>query len=152
MHYFQLKEGAEVTYTPRHARGDQKHIDSEPGRILRLVEDKLGAFVQYYKKENGLFTTELQETPKFTEAKWLETPGMEDCPDCDGHGEAMFSCCTGNRVDSDYGRCPSCGEGLGEEECQTCDGTGLVKIEDHIEAGLVEDPIGAAEAHYEGER
>lgn len=77
-----------------------------------------------------------------------ELPGVylvEECPICDGKGEAMFSCCTGDRVDEDYGRCPSCKEGLGESECEDCQGTGLVKVSDNVKPGIILDPISQAE-------
>lgn len=81
-------------------------------------------------------------------------PGVEhkqQCEVCNGKGEAMFSCCTGDRVDEDYGRCPTCKEGLGDEECVECDGTGLVALGTEQDVHVI-DPIGAAEAACEGER
>lgn len=77
---------------------------------------------------------------------------MEECPVCEGKGEAMFSCCTGERVDEDYGRCPYCKEGLGESKCEQCNGTGSVKIEEQIEAPTILDPIGQAEAWADRDR
>ena len=61
--------------------------------------------------------------------------GMELCPVCEGKGEAFFSCCTGEVVADEYPICPAkdCLEHLGESECEDCQGTGLVKIEDHIQ-------------------
>jgi len=61
-----------------------------------------------------------------SESTEINTEGKIDCDWCNGQGEGMFSCCTGEMVDSDWGRCPKCLEGLGEEECEVCDGTGLV--------------------------
>lgn len=71
--------------------------------------------------------------------------GFEECPVCNGKGEAMFSCCTGDRVDEDYGRCPTCKEGLSESECEDCEGTGLVKVSDNVKPGIILDPISQAE-------
>lgn len=82
-----------------------------------------------------------------------ETPkDKEKCPDCNGKGEAFFSCCTGDRVDEDMPMCPQCYEHLGEEECPTCNGTGFVDIEDNVKPLRVVDLIGRAEAFFEGER
>jgi hypothetical protein len=82
-------------------------------------------------------------------------PGVEhkqQCEACSGQGEAIWSCCTGDRVDEDYSRCPSCGEGLGEEECQECDGTGLVSLNTPQETPTILDPIGQAEAWADRDR
>jgi len=80
---------------------------------------------------------------------------MEDCPICNGRGKALFSCCTGDRVDEDYARCPTCKENLGKSDCEDCSGTGLVKVSDNVKSGIVLDPIGQAEmlqdAKKEGE-
>ena len=47
------------------------------------------------------------------------------CQTCNGAGEAVFSCCTGEVVNHDIQMCPECYEHLGEEECYDCNGTGL---------------------------
>ena len=78
--------------------------------------------------------------------------GMEECEACSGKGKASWSCCTQERVDEDYSRCPTCGEGLGEEQCQECNGLGYVPVGTPNEPVHIVDPIGAAEAHFEGER
>lgn len=49
-----------------------------------------------------------------------------DCPTCNGKGEAMFSCCSGEVVDSDLGLCPDCKEHLGDDTCEDCEGSGKV--------------------------
>lgn len=82
-------------------------------------------------------------------------PGVEhkdQCEACSGKGEGIWSCCTGDRVDEDYAMCPRCHEHLGEEECQECDGTGLVPLDTPQQPPIIIDPIGQAEAYYEGER
>lgn len=48
------------------------------------------------------------------------------CTTCNGSGEAMISCCTGNVVSDDIEMCPVCFEHLGMEDCPDCDGTGSV--------------------------
>jgi len=55
---------------------------------------------------------------------------MTTCETCNGKGEAVFSCCTGDIVDSDIMMCPVCYEHLGEEPCYDCDGKGEIE-EDH---------------------
>lgn len=54
----------------------------------------------------------------------------EKCPTCNGDGEAVFSCCTNELVDSDYMICPVCHEHLGLDKCEDCDGEGTIEIED----------------------
>lgn len=53
--------------------------------------------------------------------------GMEQCDECDGTGEACYSCCTGDVITGDYLICPTCKEWLGEEECVLCEGKGYVE-------------------------
>jgi len=50
----------------------------------------------------------------------------EVCEDCNGTGQAVYSCCTGDIIYSDLMMCPHCKEHLGEEDCYTCNGTGEV--------------------------
>ena len=50
----------------------------------------------------------------------------EECPACYGKKVGYFSCCTGDMVDEDTVMCPDCYEHLGEEECNLCDGTGVI--------------------------
>lgn len=50
----------------------------------------------------------------------------QPCPTCNGSGEAVYSCCTGEPVDNDFMICPVCHEHLGEEQCQECKGTGRI--------------------------
>jgi hypothetical protein len=58
---------------------------------------------------------------------------MKACELCNGDGEVVLSCCTGDPVDSDFMICPACHEHLGEETCPDCDGTGEVDDEqDHL--------------------
>ena len=54
---------------------------------------------------------------------------MVSCPTCLGHGEAMFSCCTGEAIHDDSDLCPVCYEHMGEEDCEDCSGTGKVTEE-----------------------
>lgn len=79
-------------------------------------------------------------------------PGMEECQACDGKGEVMLSCCSQERVDEDYGRCPDCGEGLGEDTCDACNGKGYVPIGSPNDSVHIIDPIGAAEAAVEAKK
>jgi hypothetical protein len=52
---------------------------------------------------------------------------MITCETCNGAGEAVISCCTGDVVDNDFMMCPECQEHLGEETCPDCDGKGEVE-------------------------
>lgn len=61
-----------------------------------------------------------------SESHEVKSEDRVECPTCDGQGEAMFSCCTGDIVDSDWARCPKCLESLGEEECYDCEGSGFL--------------------------
>jgi DnaJ-class molecular chaperone len=76
--------------------------------------------------------------------------GMKECGVCNGKGEALFSCCTGERVDEDYGRCPTCKEGLGESKCEECEGTGFVALDVEQDTHIV-DPIGQSELYHENQ-
>lgn len=49
------------------------------------------------------------------------------CPECNGTGEAVYSCCTGQVITGDIQICPKCKEHLGEEICQLCGGLGEVE-------------------------
>lgn len=49
------------------------------------------------------------------------------CPTCDGKGEAVISCCTGEVIRDDYQMCPECHEHLGEDTCPDCEGSGKVE-------------------------
>jgi len=55
--------------------------------------------------------------------------GKKVCETCNGNGQAVFSCCTGEVVDDDIMMCPKCHEHLGEEDCPDCDGTGHVDMD-----------------------
>ena len=68
------------------------------------------------------------------------------CETCNGKGEAVFSCCTGEVVNDDIMMCPSCYEHLGEEECPDCEGTGAVE-EDTQLTPKTEGVNSRAEAH-----
>lgn len=46
------------------------------------------------------------------------------CQECNGTGEAVYSCCTGQVIIGDILMCPKCKEHLGYETCQLCNGTG----------------------------
>ena len=76
--------------------------------------------------------------------------GQEICPDCDGVGEVCYSCCGGEIITGDILICPSCHEMLGEDTCETCEGTGFVPI-GTPESDKI-DPQARAEEMYEGER
>jgi hypothetical protein len=66
--------------------------------------------------------------------KTSEIPkGNVECETCNGNGEAMFSCCTGEVVTNDYGLCPECCEHLGDEECPDCEGKGYVPETENTE-------------------
>jgi len=49
------------------------------------------------------------------------------CDTCNGTGEVIYSCCTGEIVSDDIALCPVCYENLGEEYCEDCKGTGKVE-------------------------
>ena len=54
------------------------------------------------------------------------------CPECDGEGKILMSCCGDNirgTINEDILICPTCHEHLGDdkEECTWCDGTGYVE-------------------------
>jgi hypothetical protein len=61
------------------------------------------------------------------------------CPDCDGSGDLHSDCCgasdhsDGDSSFADYGICPDCREYCEFIPCETCGGTGEVKMnEDEI--------------------
>jgi len=53
---------------------------------------------------------------------------QEICPDCDGKGECIVSCCTGEIIKGDYDLCPECFEHCGLDTCELCNGTCKVDI------------------------
>lgn len=55
--------------------------------------------------------------------------GHKECETCNGKGEVMLSCCTGEVVEDDIAMCPKCHEHLGDETCPDCDGEGHVPEE-----------------------
>lgn len=65
------------------------------------------------------------------------------CEECNGTGEAVYSCCTGEVVVGDILMCPSCYEHLGEETCQACLGTGQIEEEDAQFADKVDPQLQA---------
>ena len=50
----------------------------------------------------------------------------EECPDCEGDGYTIRSCCDDNLKGSDTFMCPTCHEHCGDERetCLSCAGTG----------------------------
>lgn len=75
----------------------------------------------YSGNKEMYFATQLEE--------WVtDIECDKTCPECDGTGEMMYSCCTDEPVDSDYALCPVCREHLGESDCNTCEGKGKVPI------------------------
>lgn len=54
------------------------------------------------------------------------------CFDCKGKGRIFISCCTGEQVEEEIARCPSCKENAVEETCPTCKGIGKVEMENQI--------------------
>lgn len=59
-------------------------------------------------------------------SKKLIPNGKTICEACEGKGKAVYSCCTGEIVTDDIAICPECKEHLGEEQCESCSGTGFV--------------------------
>tara|TARA_Y100000389_G_C17462218_1_gene522673 strand:- start:49 stop:288 length:240 start_codon:yes stop_codon:yes gene_type:complete len=56
----------------------------------------------------------------------INSEGKVECEKCNGEGEGMFSCCTGDKINSDWARCPQCLENLAEKECEDCEGLGFI--------------------------
>ena len=56
------------------------------------------------------------------------TDKQEICPDCNGKGECVVSCCTGDIIKGDYDLCPECHEHCGLDTCYLCNGTGKVDV------------------------
>jgi len=73
------------------------------------------------------------------------------CNECNGTGEAVYSCCTGQVITGDILMCPDCHEHLGEEPCQACDGTGEVEEEDFQEVPKI-DLLLRAEYHADNQQ
>lgn len=58
--------------------------------------------------------------------KQIIPEGKVECESCNGTGECVVSCCTGEIINDDFAMCPVCHEHLGEDTCETCDGKGYV--------------------------
>lgn len=67
-----------------------------------------------------------------TDDNYKETP-TKVCPDCEGNDERLSICCGAN-IDSDHLICYECREHSDIAECETCDGTGIVEIDEDEEA------------------
>lgn len=71
--------------------------------------------------------------------------GMEECPECNGKGVAVYSCCTGDVIVGDIEMCPKCHEWLGEEECILCDGKCYVPVNtvsaDKVDVGMIAENL-----------
>jgi len=54
---------------------------------------------------------------------------IEYCNECEGRGWHIMSCCGDDITGNDIDLCPSCSEHCGddEEECEECQGTGIIK-------------------------
>jgi len=52
-----------------------------------------------------------------------------ECDSCEGEGDGMFSCCTGELITDELCICPTCLEHLGVSECTECEGTGEKTIQ-----------------------
>jgi DnaJ-class molecular chaperone len=50
-----------------------------------------------------------------------------ECETCNGTGEVMISCCSGEVIDDDFAICPECHEHLGDEPCPDCAGECMVE-------------------------
>tara|TARA_R110002020_G_scaffold220785_2_gene428782 strand:- start:41090 stop:41344 length:255 start_codon:yes stop_codon:yes gene_type:complete len=57
-----------------------------------------------------------------------------ECESCNGSGEVVVSCCTGDIIDDDFAMCPECYEHLGEEECSDCGGSGKIEVGTELSA------------------
>lgn len=69
------------------------------------------------------------------------------CDTCNGTGQAITSCCTGDVLSEDMPMCPKCHEWCGEMECPDCEGTG--EVEEGTELSNVIDLIAQAENRYD---
>lgn len=74
----------------------------------------------YSGNKEMYFATQLEE--------WVtDLEVAKTCPECDGKGELVYDCCSGDIVNEDVMICPICHEHLGEDDCKNCEGTGIVK-------------------------
>lgn len=78
--------------------------------------------------------------------------GHKECETCNGHGEAVFSCCSGEVVRDDMMMCPTCHEHLGEEECPDCEGNGYVPEDKEDFTDTAPSLQAQAEAYHEAKK
>jgi len=53
-----------------------------------------------------------------------------ECTECEGKGHHNFSECCGASIDSDMKICHECKDHSDFAQCERCDGTGEVEVED----------------------
>ena len=65
---------------------------------------------------------------------WCQNNGVplkmaKTCPECNGEKVMYYSCCSGEPVEDDIKICHECREHLGEEDCNTCNGSGQIIVD-----------------------
>jgi len=100
--------------------------------LLQFIKDSsLNTIISDFEQAGELKHIETTVTPKYLFENdpdyvlqaYIRT--LKDCTSCEGTGKNIFSCC-GERINSDYKRCPECHEFCDDEEsCDHCNGTGV---------------------------
>lgn len=106
------------------------------------------AFLYFSFKEdiNFLKDKELEK------AELIVVDPLVNCPACEGDGFQVLSCCGDNIKGNDIDLCPTCFEHTGgdddREDCEDCEGTGLVKESTVVGIAKYSPPVCFDEDRY----
>jgi len=136
-----------------HWRTSLMESDSKYQKRMREIHKEYNIEIEKLRdslKEARKFITETDPQDPILDN--IDTALLIECETCNGKGEAVFSCCSGEVVDDDMMMCPTCHEHLGEEECQDCEGTGKVSEDKDDFTEKAPSMQAAAEAYGEARK